>query len=409
MKLVGLIDCNNFFVSCERVFAPALVGRPVVVAGNNGGCVVAMSGEAKALGIMRGLPVFKARDLMRRHDVVVIPGNHRLYGDLSARVMSTIESVGTDIEVYSIDEAFIHFPDMEPENVEKMAREIVIKVRRDVGIPTSLGIAPTKTLAKVAARVAKKNPAQRAVYMIDSEERRRDALRKMEVGDIWGIGRHLVARLKKIGIGSALEFADMPESDIRRVVNVTGQRTWRELNGVACVEKDPEADVKKQICTTRTFASSVSDLPQLRELVSLFMSKASLKLRRQRSAAKGISVFIQTNSYLKDSRQYCNSVYRQLEEPTNDQLTLVSQSIDALDDIYREGLSYRRAGVIITDIIPQEAIQPTLFSSADDRAKRNRLNDSVDHINSMSEIHDKIRVAATSHENYLIPGLSIPL
>lgn len=409
MGLVGLIDCNNFFVSCERVFAPSLAGKPVVVAGNNGGCVVAMSEEAKKIGITRGLPIFQSRELIRRHDVVTIPGNHRLYGDISARVMSTIESVVPDIEVYSIDEAFIHFPEMEAREVEELARRIVTKVRRDVGIPTSLGIAQTKTLAKIAARIAKKEPAHRAVYMIDTDLRRREALEKMEVGDIWGIGRHLVERLKKIGIVRALNFADISATEIGRILNVTGRRTWSELNGVACVEKDPEAEIRKQICTTRTFSPSVESLEELQASISLFMAKASRKLRRQHSAAKAISVFIQTNSYAKDSQQYCNSAYRQFEEPTSDQLTLVRFSLDALGEIYREGLSYRRAGVIITDTIPQEAVQPSLFSSVEQREKLRRLNLTVDRMNSGADLRDKIRVATSRPEDYRIPGLSIPL
>lgn len=394
MRYVGLIDCNNFFVSCERVFRPSLAGKPVVVASNNEGCVVAMSGEAKSLGITRGLPLFQMREIVERHKVIALPGNHRLYGDLSARVMATIESIVPDIEVYSIDEAFIHFPaGATPEDVESIGREIVTAVRRHVGIPTSMGIATTKTLAKAAARVAKQNPAHRAVYFINSEQRRRETLAAMPVGAIWGIGRRLVDKLKKVGIEQASDFADTPPSAVERLLNVVGQRTWRELNGEPCVEKDPEAATKKQICTTRTFSPSVSSLEKLRESITRFMENASRKLRKQHSVAKGISVFIQTNSYRKELPQYCNSAYRMLDEPTGDQLTLVKTALDALSSIYREGLLYRRAGVIITETIPLEGVQPSLFSSVKEREKRRRLNLRVDRINSNPMMADKIHLA----------------
>lgn len=401
MKLIGLIDCNNFFVSCERVFAPSLAGKPVVVAGNNGGCAVAMSPEAKQLGITRGLPVFQAREIILKNDIITIPGNHRLYGDLSSRVMATIESIVPDIEIYSIDEAFIHFPELSPEDVERIARDIVIKVRRNVGIPTSLGIAPTKTLAKVAARIAKSTPTYRAVYRIDTDLQRREALESLDVGDIWGIGRKLATKLKKIGINKAIEFADLSSSEIKQIVSVPGQRTWRELNGVECIDKDPESDIRKQICTTRTFSPSVTEITDLQEAISLFTTIASRKLRRQKSVAKGISVFLQTNSYLKNSQQYCNSTYRHIEEPTSDLLTLNTIALDALTEIFRDGYIYRRAGVIITDTLPQDAIQPSLFTSADMRKKRVTLNQTLDNMNSELHPADQIRVATSLPEPFL--------
>lgn len=391
--MYGLIDCNNFFVSCERVFNPALVGKPVVVAGNNDGCAVAMSNEAKAIGLRRGVPIFQVRDLVDRNNVIVLSGNHRLYGDLSARVMATIESVIPDIEVYSIDEAFIVFPDVDSVARETLAREIVRRVRRNVGIPTSLGIAPTKTLAKVAARFAKKYPGYRSVCLIDSDERRRKALELTDIEDIWGIGRKLAARLRQVGIDRAIDFADLSKSEVERLVNVVGQRTWRELNGTPCVERDPEYQVRKQICTTRTFTPSVTELTLLEEAISGFMTIASRKLRRQGSAAKGVSVFLQTNTYRTDLEQYHNSAYRPLEEPTNDQMTLISNCVELLRSIYRPGLLYRRAGVYITETVPIEAVQPGLFISPEDRAKRRKLNALIDEMNTNPMLFDKLRVA----------------
>ena len=396
MRFIGLIDCNNFFVSCERVFRPDLAGRPVVVTSHNEGCAVAMSEEAKEVGITRGMAMFKARDLIRREGVVVISGRHRLYGNLSARVMSTVGSVVDDIEVYSVDEAFIRFPDVDSETAEHVAREIVTKVRRHVGVPTSIGLAPTKTLAKVAARIAKKDKSLRGVCVIADDKHRRESLGNLAVGQVWGIGRKLAARLSKVGIETALGLADLPRRDAEALLNVTGQRTWRELNGEPCIDKDPEEGMKKQICSTRTFSPSISELPRLEEAVSSFMATASRKLRRQRSVAKGVSVFLQTNSYRKDLPQYCNSSYRSFDEPTGDLLALVRHALDALREIYREGFLYRRAGVIITETLPAEGVQPSLFSSAADREKRRRLNEVVDELNEDPSLSAKLRVATSA-------------
>lgn len=396
MRFVGLVDCNNFFVSCERVFKPWLADKPVVVTSHGEGCAVAMSEEAKGIGVTRGMPIFQARELIRRHGIAIVAGNHRTYGNLSVRVMATIESIVPDIEVYSIDEAFLNFSDSDSATVERMARHVVATVRRHVGLPTSIGVAPTKTLAKIAARMAKKNPAFRSVCVLSDQDSINQALAQTPVGHVWGIGRKLAARLEKVGIVHASNLADLPKTQAERLLNVVGQRTWRELNGEPCIDRDPEATAKKQICSTRTFSPSVSALPRLEEAITSFMATASRKLRRQKSAAKGVSVFLQTNSYRKDLPQYCNSAYRQLEEPTGDQLTLVKHSLDALREIYRDGLSYRRAGVIITDTVSAEGIQPSLFSSSEDRRKRQALNTTVDTLNTDPFISDKLRVATSA-------------
>lgn len=384
---------------------PALVGRPVVVAGNNDGCAVALSNEAKALGLQRGVPIFQVRDIVNRNHVIVVHGNHRLYGDLSARVMATVESVVPDIEVYSIDEAFISFPENDIATTEAIAREIVRRVRRCVGIPTSLGIAPTKTLAKIAAKFAKKYPGYRGVCVMDTDEKRRKALSMIDIEDIWGIGRRLARKLSRSGINTALQLADLQKSEVRLMLNVIGQRTWLELNGTPCIERDPEFQVRKQICTSRTFTPSVSELSILEEAVSGFMTIASRKLRRQGSAARGVSVFIQTNTYRTDLEQYFNSTYTPLEEPTNDQMTLISASIDLLRKIFKPGLIYRRAGVLITDTVPLEGVQPGLFISPEDREKRRKINALVDEMNANPAYFDKLRVASCVHNHHIAGGL----
>ena len=233
--MFALVDCNNFFVSCERVFRPELASRPVIVLSNNDGCAVALSNEAKALGLKRGNPYFKVKDICERHGVAVLSGNHRLYGDMSSRVMATLQAL-TDapLEVYSIDEAFIVIPEGVGD-VADFGRYVVERVKRLTGIPTSMGIAPTKTLAKVAARFAKKYPGYKGACLIDSEEKRLKALALTEVGEVWGIGRRLSRKLTERGIDTALKLASLDENTVTRLFTVTGLRTWRELNGTPCI------------------------------------------------------------------------------------------------------------------------------------------------------------------------------
>lgn len=405
--MFGLIDCNNFFVSCERLFKPWLMNRPVIVTSSNDGCAVAMSNEAKAIGITRGAPIFKIRDIIRRYDVAVLPGNHRFYGDLSARVMNTVESVVGDVEVYSIDEGFFRLPDGDAETMEAIARETVRRVRRWVGIPTSVGVAPTRTLAKIAAGFAKKYPGYRAVCIMDNDDKRRKALALTPVDKVWGIGRHLSARFVHYGITTALDFADMNHYDVERIANVSAQRTWKELNGEACIESDPETAAKQHICSTRTLVPSVSRFEELSEHMARFVEIASRKLRRQNSFAAGICVFIQTNKYRTDLPQYGNSAYRHLEEPANDLMILTREAIEGLKSIYRPGLVYRRAGVIISDIVEAHQVQPGLFISPELREKRKNLMQLLDAINASPATFDKLRVAAArqpkahGHENVL--------
>lgn len=390
--MIGLIDCNNFFVSCERVFHPRLIGRPVVVMSHGDGCAVAMSNEAKALGITRGVPIYQIRDIIRRHNVITVHGDHRLYGDLSSRVMSTIEELVPDIEIYSVDECFIHFPPGTIDQTEQLAREIVKRVRRNVGIPTSLGIAPTKTLAKIAAWFAKKYPAYRAVCVMDTDEKRRKALALTDIRSVWGIGRRLTPRLQQVGIERALDLADFSESQVTTLLNVTGRRTWLELNGHPCIERETEPD-HKQICSSRSFTPPLETIEQLHEAVSSFITIASRKLRRQHSRARGVTVFLRTNHFRTDQPQYNRSTFVTLEEATADLMTLTKAAISGIDAIFRRGYMYRKIGVIITDIIPENAAQPSLFTSPEDRERRKRLMRLLDTLNANPRTPDSLKVA----------------
>lgn len=396
--MTGLIDCNNFFVSCERIFNPRLRGVPVVVLSNNDGCIVALSNEAKAVGLRRGNPLFKVADICKRHNVAVLSGNHRLYGDISSRVMATIASVAGAVHVCSVDECFIDFDGGSSAETETAAREIVRRVRRDVGVPTSLGLASTRTLAKVAARFAKKYPAYRCVCAIDNEYRRRRALELTDIGDVWGIGRHLVRRLANYGISKAIHLAERPLKEVEQMLNITGVRTWRELNGQPCI--GTEGDIgdddrqQKQICCTRSFGTMLTRFSELSDAMAMFATIISRRLRERGLAAAGVSVFIHTNAFRDDLPQYYNSSYRPLAEPSNDTMTIAAAATDALRAIYREGFGYKRAGIFITELSDAAHVQQSLFTDAAAREKRHRLMAVVDSLNASSLSHDRVHIAS---------------
>lgn len=399
-RMYGLIDCNNFFVSCERVFNPGLWDRPVVVLSNNDGCIVALSNEAKALGLKRGNPLYQVKDIIDRSGTVVLSGNHRLYGDLSSRVMSTISRIVPDIEIYSVDEAFIDFSSIfSGADPVELGRKIVHDVRRNTGIPTSLGIAPTKTLAKVAARFAKKYPGYRSVCIIDSEDKRRKALSLTELGDVWGIGRKLNKRLAAKGLSTALDFADLPLEKVRQLLNIVGQRTWHELNGTPAIDLEQVEPERKQIVCSRSFGTMMTSIEELREAISVFVTIASRKLREQKSAAVSLSVFIQTNRFREDMPQYNGYAVAALEEPSSDVMTLVRYASNALYRAFRRGFHYKRAGVMITEIVPESVSPRSLFTDAEEMRKRQRLMRVVDDINSSHKLYDQVHIASYRKAN----------
>ncbi|MDE6454096.1 MAG: Y-family DNA polymerase [Muribaculaceae bacterium] len=395
--MVGLIDCNNFFVSCERVYSPRLrAPRPVVVLSNNDGCAVAISNEAKALGIKRGDPFFKIEHLCRRHNVAVVSGNHRMYGDLSARVMATIGELVPEISIYSIDECFIDLgARSDSAQLEKLGRDIVCRVRRNTGIPSSLGIAPTMTLAKVAARFAKKYAGYRSVCIIDSEEKRRKALSLTALSDIWGIGRRLSRRLVPMGYNNALQFADIASEEVGRTFNINLERTHSELNGIPSISIDSENEPRrKQMCSTRSFGHSVTDFATLESAMAAFACIIGRKLREQGSCAVVLGAFIQTNSFRDDEPQYSNSCQIRLEEPTSDTMRLTAAAHACLRQIFRRGYAYKRAGIHVHEIVSEEAVQGSLFITQDERARRQRIMSVIDEINRRSRSHDKVYVGS---------------
>lgn len=377
--MFGLMDCNNFYASCERVFNPALNGRPVIVLSNNDGCVIARSNEAKALGIKMGVPAYQIKEAIHEHGIAVFSSNYTLYGDMSSRVMSILASLAPEIEIYSIDEAFINLDGINIKDLQLLGSDIVYKVARGTGIPVSLGIAPTKTLAKVANKFAKKYPAYNRVCIIDKEDKRIRALELTDVGDVWGIGRRQAVKLEKQGVKSAYDFTLLPGSWVRKNMTVVGERTWKELRGVSCIDMVSMPPTKKQICTSRSFGKMVDDYDTVAEAVATHASSCARKLRQQQSYAMSLMVFIHTNSYREDLPQYWRNTIIKLPVPTADTLEIVHYALHGLKGIFIRGYQYKKAGVIIMEIT-SGGVQSELFDNID-RTKRARLMEAIDRIN----------------------------
>lgn len=377
--MFGLVDCNNFFASCERVFNPSLRSFPVVVLSNNDGCVIARSEEAKKLGIPMGEPAFKIKPLLASKQLVAFSSNYSLYGDMSHRVMSILSTFVEEIEIYSIDEAFLGFKGFENYDLQEYGRKITQTTTKGTGIPVSMGIAPTKTLAKVASKFAKKYSKYQNVCIIDNEEKREKALKLFDVGDVWGIGRRLVKTLNYHGVNTAYDLTQKSESWVRSKMTVTGVRTWKELRGIPCIKMEVNSD-KQTICTSRSFGEMVSDFDTLMEAVANFAAASARKLREQQSYAKVIMVFIYTNRHREDLMQYSQNKVVTLPFPTNDTAELIRYARMGLDSIYREGYQFKKAGVIVSDIIPENMAIRDLFDTRDIE-KQHRLLSTIDEIN----------------------------
>lgn len=374
--MFGLVDCNNFYASCERVFNPSLNGKPIVVLSNNDGCVIARSNEAKVLGIKMGVPAYQIKDLVKQHDVAVFSSNYVLYGDMSGRVMSMLAELAPEIEVYPIDEAFLNLAGIK--DLQSLGANIVRKVSRGTGIPVSLGIAPTKTLAKMANKFAKKYPAYNRLCIIDTEEKREKALKLFEIGDVWGIGRRQAAKLEKQGVKTAFDFTQLPGSWVRKNMTVVGERTWKELRGISCIDMESAPPAKKQICTSRSFGKMVEDIDTMSEAIATHASACAKKLRQQKSYAMSLMVFIHTNNFREDLPQYWKNTIIKLPVPTSDTLEIVHYALEGLKSIFMPGYQYKKAGVIITEIVT--SAQLGLFDTVD-REKREKLMQAIDKVN----------------------------
>jgi len=389
--MYALVDCNNFYASCERVFNPALNGKPVVVLSNNDGCVIARSNEAKALGIRMGAPAFEMEELMLKNKVAVFSSNYTLYGDMSQRVMTTISQFAPEVEIYSIDEAFLHLSGFENYGLLEYGRKIAYTTTRNTGIPISIGIAPTKTLAKVANKIAKKNPASKGVYVLDTQETITAALENFPVEDIWGVGRQYARFLNKHNIYTAQEFINANKDWIRKNMTVMGSRTMEELQGKACIEIETSPPDKKAICTSRSFGTMLSDYEPISEAVANFAASCAAKLRKQKACAALMMIFIHTNPFRKDLKQYAKNIVISMPAATNSSMELVKYAGAGLKKIYKKGYLYKKAGVIVSDIIPENNIQTSLFDEVN-REKQKKVMQALDRLNSRMG-RDKVRLA----------------
>lgn len=373
--MIALADCNNFYCSCERVFDPVLMCKPVVVLSNNDGCIISRSDEAKALGIPMGAPLHEQQEVIRKHGVRVFSCNYTLYGDMSARVMSILRAEVPAIEVYSIDEAFLSLP----ENfTEEMARALRSKVLRWTGIPVCIGIATTKLLAKAANRHAKKNKEMTSgVFDITGKEDM--ILARMETGDLWGVGKNLSQRLKGMDITTALEFKNADPHAIRKGLGVVGERMLRELRGIPCLELEEMPPDRKGVMASRSFGQSVEDLAELEEALANHVARASEKIRRHGLLATRLEVFLQTNRFRKEDPQYCPGIAVTLDRPTNATAELMASSRDLLHRIYRTGYRYKKTGVMLSNLVNEQEYQPELFDRPDHGSIR--VDRIVDEIN----------------------------
>lgn len=381
--MVGLIDCDNFFCSCERVFRPDLARTPLVVLSNNDGCVVARSREVKAMGIPEGMPYYQLREQYPDAGIVAFSSNYALYGDMSRRIVALLREEAPDVVQYSIDEAFLDLRGMDHIDLHQWGVSLCQKILKCTGMPVSLGIAPTNTLAKMASRYAKRYPGYHKCCVIASDEQREKALRLFPVGDVWGIGRRIRRSLEYVGVSTAYDFAALPKDYVRRKYHVTGERTWKELHGEPCIDIEGlDGVTKKTIVTSRSFPEMIRDIADLRSHIANYAARCALKLRRQRSVCALVTAFIQSNHFRDDLVQYDASASHSFLTPTNTTSELVGTATAILDAIFRKGIYYKRAGIMVSGISPAYAIQPDLFEYDPAMSKRlGNISSTLDRIN----------------------------
>ena len=380
--MYGIVDCDNCYVSCERVFRPDLEGKPVVVLSNNDGCVVARSNEAKALGIKDGTPYYQVAEQFSDKKIAVFSSNYELYGELTSRVVSIIRQEAPAYFRYSIDECFVYLDGMEHINLQRWGEHLYSRIKRSVGMPVSIGLAPNKTLAKIASKLAKKFEVYRHCCIIDTDEKREAALKWLPIDDVWGIGRRYAERLHALGCQTAYDFACHHKDWVRVTFNnINIVRTWQELNGEDAVPNEQLAK-KKSICTSRSFNGMIADKDTLRTHIANYASRCAEKLRRQDTVASVVGVFVSSNPFREDLLQYWKYDEIRLITPTNSTTSIVKAAVDVLDQIFVQGVNYKRAGVIVMGIAPSSPLQQDLFDiNAEQIQKMNRLDKVIDRIN----------------------------
>jgi DNA polymerase V len=389
-KIFALVDCNNFYTSCEAIFNPKLRGKPVVVLSNNDGCVISRSEEAKKAGIKMGIPVFEIGDVIKKHKVHVFSTNYALYGDISQRVMTILASLAPEIEIYSIDEAFLDLTGIAAEKAGGLAKKIREKVFRWTGIPVSIGIAPSKTLAKIANHIAKSDEQQKGIINLINHPDRDNLLQGFPVGEIWGVGEKFEEFFRRSNIFSAFDLKNAPENRIKEHLGVMGQRLVLELRGTVCYPINRNPDAKKEITTSRSFGHPLQTYEELEQATTSYVSKVAAKLRKQKSLAKSLLIFIMTNKYARGPK-YVNYKIVRLPDATSHTRELIHFSLIALKQLYRKGYLYKKSGIVVSEIIPEERIQRGLWDDMN-RLKNKKLMEAIDKINHKAGA-DQVRFA----------------
>ena len=376
---IALVDCNSFYVSCERLFNPSIIKKSVIVLSSNDGCVISRSTEAKALGIKMGEPYFKVEKIIKKNDVKVFSSNYSLYGDISRRVMKTLKQFSPQMEIYSIDEAFLNLSSIRDENLFEHGNKIRKTVLKWTGIPTSIGIATTKTLSKAANHIAKKE--QSGIVNLINTKQIDQILKEIEINEVWGVGRQLTKFYIKNGIHTAYQLKNMHNNWIKKNTNVLGSRTAMELKGIPCVSLKEHQEKRKNCCVSRSFGRKVTKLEELSESVTTHCLNAAEKIRSDNQTTKRITVFIRTSPFQKDKNYYANSKDIDLPVRTNDSIELVKQALIALQYIYRKGYKYQKAGIIFSGLNEVDIYKKNLFSSINNEEKRKKLMKAIDYTN----------------------------
>ena len=377
--MFALVDCNNFYASCERVFNPNLRGRPIAILSNNDGCVISRSDEAKAIGLPMGAPAFKFENFFKANNVHVFSSNYPLYGDMSARVMRILEQFTPDTEVYSIDEAFLEFKGFDAYDFDDYGSQIRERILKWTGIPTCVGIAPTKALSKAANKIARKFPNEtKGVYVIDSEEKRIKALKWIKLKDVWGIGRGLQKRLALKNCKTAFDFVQLSDEWVRKNFSITEWKLKKDLEGIPTLKLD-EIKTKSAIATTRSFEYTFSDIDNIKERISTFATSCAEKLRKQESSCHMIIVLLSSDRHKKVLEQHRTSKVIKLSYPTDSSLTICKYAVEAISLIFKEGIKYKRAGVIVTGLVPTYNHQLNIFEH--ENPKHKPLMTAIDSIN----------------------------
>ncbi|QQD22768.1 translesion error-prone DNA polymerase V subunit UmuC [Oceanospirillaceae bacterium ASx5O] len=378
----ALVDCNNFYASCEKLFRPDLRHTPVVVLSNNDGCVVARSKEAKALGIKMGVPVHKIQEHIQQHGVQVFSSNYALYGDISNRVMQTLEALAPAVEVYSIDEAFLDLTGVaNAVDLTEFGLQVRATIQQHIGMTVCVGIAPSKTLAKLANHAAKQYPATRGVVDLTDPIRQKKLLSLMPLSEVWGVGRKLSERLNAMGITTALELAEQNPKDIRQKFSVVLERTVRELNGESCLALEDITPTKQQILCSRSFGQRVTSYTEMQEAISSYVARAAEKLRHEQQQCQLLSVYIRTGLFNPNDPRYSNSASLRLDYPTDDTRVLLNAAGRLLQAIWKDGYRYAKAGITLSDFYDRGVMQPDLFTQPVISPNSARLMQVIDRIN----------------------------